>query len=109
MFQDYGFHLSVETIIILGRVCIIHYYPETTKQLEIIGCVEKDFYDTHGENWAATLKRCASTGVDVEKVSTCAMGSEGSRLQHQVALSTGPHDYVPWPLLDGVSSISVVI
>ncbi|GFR63171.1 gamma-interferon-inducible lysosomal thiol reductase, partial [Elysia marginata] len=86
------------------EVCIIHYYPEITKQLEIISCVEKDFYATEGQDWQATLKRCSSTGVDIEKVSACAKGSEGNKLQHQAALYTGPHKWVPWALLDGVSS-----
>ncbi|GFR76565.1 gamma-interferon-inducible lysosomal thiol reductase [Elysia marginata] len=39
------------------EVCINHYYPEITKQLEIISCVEKDFYATEGQDWQATLKR----------------------------------------------------
>ncbi|KAK3776983.1 hypothetical protein RRG08_042868 [Elysia crispata] len=86
------------------EVCIIHYHPETNKQLEIIKCIESDFYATEGQDWQATLKKCASTGVDVEKVSACAKGKEGNVLQHQVALNTGPHKWVPWVILDGTSS-----
>ncbi|RUS84450.1 hypothetical protein EGW08_007834 [Elysia chlorotica] len=84
----------------LLETCVIHHYPNTTQHLNIIQCIEEDFVITMGYDWKDTLRKC-SDGVDVAKITACTQGKEGNALEHQVALRTGPHDYVPWILIDG--------
>ncbi|GFR63173.1 interferon-gamma-inducible lysosomal thiol reductase [Elysia marginata] len=85
------------------ETCLIHYYPDTTQQLNIIECIEEDFVLTMAEDWEDSLRKCSShsDGVDVEKIVTCTKGPEGNKLEHIVASRTATHDYVPWPLIDG--------
>lgn len=84
------------------ETCIIHYHPDTSKQLEIVDCFNFNFIQSLGEDWKTSLKNCSSTGVDVDKITTCATGNEGNALEHDVASKTGPHKYTPYVMLNGV-------
>ncbi|KAK3756571.1 hypothetical protein RRG08_045086 [Elysia crispata] len=88
----------------LGNIveaCVLHYYPDTSKQLEIIDCFNNNFFKDLGQDWKKSLKSCNSTGVDVPKISTCASGHEGNNLEHDIASRTGPHSYTPYVMLNG--------
>ncbi|GFO28455.1 gamma-interferon-inducible lysosomal thiol reductase [Plakobranchus ocellatus] len=84
------------------ETCMIHYYPDTTKQLNMVACFNANYIGTLGADWQASLQNCSKTGVDVEKIKTCVTGHEGNNLEHIMAMNTGPHGYTPFIMLDGV-------
>ena len=84
------------------QACLIHYHADTTKQLQVVDCFFTDFIHSIGIDWKQSLKNCSHTGIDVEKIETCAAGQEGMALQHEIAEVTGPHGYTPYIMLDGV-------
>ena len=47
------------------------------------------------------------TRIDYEAVKSCAGGSLGNKLEHEMAVKTDnlkpPHEYVPWITLNGVN------
>lgn len=62
-------------------LCAIASAP-VAEQISFIGCWD----DQNGEDWEANAKQCASAGkMDFSKVSECAKGGEGTRLQATAA------------------------
>ena len=83
------------------ETCAIHFYPKEHDHMDFIVCFE-DKFDMH---WEKTLKECGKVAKipedKVQEIAKCVRGDLGNKLEHQMALRTGPHQSVPWILIDG--------
>ncbi|GFN89146.1 leucine rich repeat protein [Plakobranchus ocellatus] len=86
------------------ETCTIHYFPKEKDHIVFIGCFEQKYDESH--DWQATLETCAKAAnfsqAKVAEISQCVSGDLGNTLEHAMAARTGPHQWVPWILLDGV-------
>ncbi|XP_038049649.1 gamma-interferon-inducible lysosomal thiol reductase-like [Patiria miniata] len=93
-------HGAIECQGNLYETCILHYAPFPTA-FKTIYCMEVS------RDPVPNAQKCMEKmGVNYEQVFTCANGSLGNSLEHQMALKTDalkpPHQYVPWVTLNGV-------
>lgn len=79
----------------------MHYYPDVSQWFPFINCIEGA-----GSKPTTSAPQCASqTGLDYNKIETCAFGTEGNGLMHQVATATNnlqpAHQWTPWVVING--------
>lgn len=99
-------HGQAECIGNLIETCALHHYPNQNVYMPFLHCVE--YYGPTATN----ARYCASLQkMDYSVISSCAAGTEGNQLQHQMALKTEalspPHQYVPWFTMNGHHSYTI--
>jgi len=84
------------------------------KYLPFIGCMEASIHLRKGsirfqqKNPLEYGKQCAEeSGYDWKRLSDCVNGREGNGYQHIVASETPKHFYVPWVMVNGISTENI--
>lgn len=79
--------------------CAIHIYPDPSKHIPFLHCLEQYGPYQYGSYCAGLVK------IDYAPINTCASADQGKQLEHQMAVKTNqlspPHQYVPWLTLNG--------
>jgi len=81
------------------EVCALNKLPYE-EGLNYIICMEKGIQNFNNDMKKA-LESCIEDAELKQNILTCAENEEGNELQHQVALDTPNHDYVPWITYNG--------
>ncbi|XP_005090370.1 gamma-interferon-inducible lysosomal thiol reductase [Aplysia californica] len=82
--------------------CVIHYKPKFKDHYRFIVCFEKNV-DYKSQAWKEALEKCGKRyDMPVEEIASCVTTKLGNTLEHEMALRTGPHQWVPWLILNGV-------
>lgn len=88
------------------ETCAIHYNPEPAKIIPFLHCLEQYGPTTTNGAYCAGIAK-----IEWNAINTCAYSSEGSSLEHEMAVKTDslnpPHQYVPWLTLNGRPSTAL--
>ena len=95
--ECYGNLIETCAIQILGRV----------KSYDTILCIES-YIEEYDFDFDKTLAYCMEKDKNgLEEIKECVSSDMGNYYQHQMALKTEDHHWVPWVVVDGVHDIDV--
>lgn len=93
----------------LGNIletCILHIASDFSQAFETIHCMEAS-----SDPSTAASQCCSKFGIDFSSVSSCANGTLGNKLEHEMGVMTEsldpPHQYTPWITLNGIHTNAI--